>query len=97
MNSSLPGGIILDISESDLSIEEIEAAIGQRTPRIALDSIDAWLVTRERLEKVLRYKKQEPAFLTQSHRITQEEILWTKKRFFRKEKESIEKYADDMI
>lgn len=54
---SIPGGIILDISGSDLSVEEIEAAIGQRTPRIALDSIDALLVTMGQLEKVLRYKK----------------------------------------
>lgn len=47
----------MDISGSDLSVEEIEAAIGQRTLRIALDSIDALLVTMGQLEKVLRYKK----------------------------------------
>lgn len=54
---AIPGGIILDISASDLSIEEIEAAIGQRIPRIALDSVDALLVAGEQLEKILRYKK----------------------------------------
>lgn len=52
-----PGGIILDISTSDLPIEEIEAAIRQRIPRIALDSVDTLLVAREQLEKILRYKK----------------------------------------
>ena len=53
----IPGGIILDISASDLSIEEIESAICQRIPRIALDSVDALLVAGEQLEKILRYKK----------------------------------------
>lgn len=52
-----PGGIILDISGNDLSIAGIEAAIGQRIPRIALDSVDALLIAREQLERVLRYKK----------------------------------------
>lgn len=52
-----PGGIILDISESGLSIAEIEAAIGQRIPRIALDSVDAMLVSNEQLKKILRYKR----------------------------------------
>ena len=32
---AIPGGIILDISASDLSVEEIEAAIGQRIPVVA--------------------------------------------------------------
>ena len=54
---SSPGGIILDISASELSMQEIEAAISQRIPRIALDSLDALLVAEEQLEKVLRYKK----------------------------------------
>ena len=47
----------MDISASDLSIEEIESAICQRIPRIALDSVDALLVAGEQLEKILRYKK----------------------------------------
>lgn len=54
---TIPGGIILDISASGLSIEEIEAAIVQRIPRVALDSMDAMLIAKQRLEKVLRYKK----------------------------------------
>ncbi len=52
-----PGGVILDVTASDLSIEEIEDTIGQRVKRIALDSVDVLIISRKSLKKILRYKK----------------------------------------
>lgn len=55
--SAKPGGIILDVSESELSTEEIMDEITQRVRRIALDLVDVMIVSHENLEKILRYKK----------------------------------------
>ena len=52
-----PGGIILDGSGSDLSIEDIIDAINNRIKRVALDSVDVMIVSNETLQKILRYKR----------------------------------------
>ncbi|NBI69295.1 hypothetical protein D1646_21450 [Pseudoflavonifractor sp. 60] len=52
-----PGGIILDSSNSELSIEEIIDTINDRVKRIALDSVDMMIVSDETLRKIFRYKR----------------------------------------
>lgn len=50
-----PGGIILDVSESELSLEVIENLISQRMRRVALDFAEVFVVAKGELKKVLRY------------------------------------------
>jgi len=52
-----PGGFILDVAASDLSVEAIVDIVGQRMRRVALDSVDVLIVSREELKKILRYKR----------------------------------------
>lgn len=52
-----PGGIILDCSASDLSLEEIVDTINDRIKRIALDSVNVMIISDETLRKILWYKK----------------------------------------
>lgn len=52
-----PGGIILEASESGLSLDEIENAAGDRIRRTALNSVDIIIVSKGKLKKIVRYEK----------------------------------------
>lgn len=56
----IPGGIILDISESGLSTEEIADETTQRIRRTALGLVDVAPVSHDGLEAVLRHKNVKP-------------------------------------
>lgn len=54
---SKPGGIILDVSTSDLPFDAIVDAINERIKRISLDLVDIMIVSNEKIKVVLRYKR----------------------------------------
>jgi len=52
-----PGGVVLDIGESDMDIMQIEKIVSQRVRRSASFNMDVMIIRNGNIEKIFRYKK----------------------------------------